>query len=89
MPKFRKKPVVIDATQWYPGVKIEGVCGDDPKMICGCVLVGGDASRPHIHTLEGSMLVSPGDWIITGVQGERYPRKPDIFEQTYEKVEEE
>ena len=39
-----------------------------------------------IHTLEGEMIASPGDWIITGVHGEKYPCKPDIFEKTYEKV---
>ena len=41
-----------------------------------------------IQTLEGTMHADPGDYIITGVKGERYPCKPDIFEQTYEKVEE-
>lgn len=40
-----------------------------------------------IHTLEGDMLASPGDYIITGVHGEQYPCKPDIFEETYELVE--
>lgn len=40
-----------------------------------------------IHTLEGSMLASPGDYIITGINGEKYPCKPDIFEKTYELVE--
>lgn len=40
-----------------------------------------------IETLEGAMKASPGDWIITGVNGEKYPCKPDIFEKTYEKVE--
>lgn len=39
-----------------------------------------------IETLEGNMLASPGDWIITGVNGEQYPCKPDIFEKTYQKV---
>ena len=43
--------------------------------------------RPYIATLEGDHLVTPGDWIITGVKGEHYPCKPDIFEATYEKVE--
>jgi hypothetical protein len=42
---------------------------------------------PVIKTLEGDHLVTPGDWIITGVKGEHYPCKPDIFEMTYEKVE--
>lgn len=37
-----------------------------------------------IETLEGNMVVTPGDWIITGVKGEHYPCKPDIFEATYE-----
>jgi hypothetical protein len=37
-----------------------------------------------IDTLEGSHIVCPGDWIITGVQGEHYPCKPDIFEATYD-----
>lgn len=40
-----------------------------------------------IDTLEGGHTVCPGDWIITGVQGERYPCKPDIFEATYEPVD--
>ncbi len=28
-----------------------------------------------------------GDYIIKGIQGEFYPCKPDIFEQSYESVE--
>ena len=60
MPKFRKKPVVIDAYQ------------TDIEMT--------------INTLEGPLTASPGDWIITGVNGEQYPCKPDIFEKTYDPV---
>lgn len=40
-----------------------------------------------IETLEGAMHASPGDYIITGVNGEQYPCKPDIFEKTYEPIE--
>jgi len=40
-----------------------------------------------IQTLEGALKAEPGDWIITGVSGEQYPCKPDIFEKTYEKVD--
>ena len=40
-----------------------------------------------IVTLEGTMRAEVGDWIITGVKGERYPCKPDIFKATYELVE--
>jgi hypothetical protein len=39
-----------------------------------------------ILTLEGTMMASPGDWVIRGVQGEFYPCKPDIFAATYEPV---
>lgn len=40
-----------------------------------------------VHTLEGDMLANVGDYIITGVNGEQYPCKPDIFEKTYERVD--
>ena len=73
--KFRKKPVVIEATQWFN-------YGDHPA-----VWIHSDFLTPHVSTLEGAMTVTPGDWIITGVKGEHYPCKPDIFEMTYEKVE--
>lgn len=90
--KFRKKPVVIEAEQWFPGKHVDGVCGDDPNKLCGSVLVGGLEDnahlKPHVHTLEGIYAVTPGDWIITGVKGEKYPCKPDIFPLTYEPVEE-
>jgi len=82
MPKFRKKPVVIEAVQWFPGVKIDGVkeaTDLDPNSPEGL----GWATIP---TLEGTMTVSPGDWVITGVKGEKYPCKPDIFAATYEPV---
>ncbi len=41
----------------------------------------------YIDTLEGTMKADIGDYIITGVNGEQYPCKPDIFEKTYESVE--
>lgn len=42
-----------------------------------------------IATLEGIMHASVGDYIITGVNGEQYPCKPDIFKQTYEEISDE
>lgn len=79
--KFRKKPVIIEAEQFYPEVK------PWPE---GVYAVGGNARGEVccIDTLEGRLHVSPGDWIITGVRGEKYPCKPDIFEATYEPVPE-
>ncbi len=83
MPKFRKLPVVIEAEQYFPGKNIEGVFDAN---VTGC----GHSTRrgPHCHTLEGPLNIQDGDWIIKGVNGEFYPCKPDIFELTYEKVEE-
>lgn len=40
-----------------------------------------------IHTLKGDMKASVGDYIITGVHGEQYPCKPDIFKETYQPLE--
>ena len=83
--RYRKKPVVIDAEQWFANSRkvIDGVC---TKADTGIMLFIGGSGQPHIHTLEGIYEVSEGDWIITGVKGEKYPCKPDIFEQTYEPV---
>jgi hypothetical protein len=78
--KFRKKPVVIEATQWWKW-------GDHPHVTYFEVDEDGNAIEFGIDTLEGWMIVTPGDWIITGVKGEHYPCKPDIFEMTYEAVE--
>lgn len=39
-----------------------------------------------IQTLEGTMKASVGDWIITGIKGEQYPCKPDVFKRTYQPV---
>lgn len=91
MPKYRKNPVVIEAVQ-YDGTnekeielfvnKTIGVSGltldYDPKV-----------KGYFIRTLEGRMTVSEGDYVIKGVEGEFYPCKPDIFEKTYTKVEDE
>ena len=129
--KFRKKPVVIDATQWFKnGDHPEDYCvpvrrlnagdpvtgdvrtqtGDlvpDPETGAESFLCEGNVVRyfrrpdipgtqmcskcgalMHNHgwidTLEDGHNVCPGDWIITGVQGERYPCKPGIFAATYE-----
>ena len=81
--KFRKKPVVIDAVRWMTD-NFHEVCdfaGDK-------IRAGIDGRMLYVDTPEGSMAVSPFDWIIRGIAGEFYPCKPDIFENTYEKVEE-
>jgi hypothetical protein len=88
--KYRKKPVVIEAVQWLK-------MGDHPLVRKPTASVNFEWERRQglpkgsigeIQTLEGWMLVTPGDYIITGVKGEHYPCKPDIFAMTYELVEE-
>lgn len=81
MAKFRKKPVVIEAEQYLAPVAQQ--C--DP-LIDGVEYDGN--GNPFIRTLEGMMNVSDGDWIITGIKGEKYPCKDEIFRMTYDPVEE-
>ncbi len=115
--KFRKKPVEIEAEQWwkhgdYSERGVVGLYRHPPVDPATGEVSAGDSAilmgrlrhcetperfrRPtcehlmHDHgwidTLEGGHVVCPGDWIITGVQGERYPCKPDIFAATYDEV---
>jgi hypothetical protein len=79
--KYRKKPVVIEAIQ-YTGSNANEVL----KWASLAYLIE-KAGGIEIETLEGVMRASPGDWVIRGVRGELYPCKPDIFEATYERVE--
>jgi len=122
MSKFRKKPVVIEASQWFKnGDHPADYEHDQDGMEKGVQRTFSGAERKargweggivryyrrpddsgsracehcsktmHEHgwidTLEGGHNVCPGDWIITGVKGERYPCKPDIFAATYEPAE--
>jgi len=81
--KFRKKPVEIEARLYTRDnwVEIANWLRESDVRVAGS-----SDGRLFIPTLEGDMAASPGDWIIRGVQGEFYPCKPDIFEQTYEEV---
>jgi len=94
--KYRKKPVVVEAVQ-YKGCITDDILNFTNQSIkietgIGSSEDGGGYlqkyTRVTISTLEGEMLVSQGDYIIKGVNGEFYPCKPDIFEKTYEKVKE-
>lgn len=77
MPLFRKKPVVIEAVQFFgPNFdELEKFVGGDAEFRDGELIIA---------TLEGTLHASPNDWIIKGVKGEFYPCKPDIFAATYE-----
>lgn len=111
MKTYVKKPVKVQATQWFENgdhpldfsVQIPG--GPPVKNSEGRIVryfrhpdVDGQLKCKHcgiimnnhgwIDTLESGHVVCPGDFIITGVKGEMYPCKPDIFEQTYSSVNE-
>ncbi len=82
MAKFVKRPVVIEAEQYtHYGQQIDGLCWESWHQLPMGV------GLPHIHTLEGVHTVREGDWIITGIRGEKYPCKDDIFRATYDPVE--
>ena len=119
--QFRKKPVVVEATQWFKNgdhpldyadsqVGLENgqervFSGEERKAKGWEGAIVRYFRRPdvfgherckhcdetmHVHgwidTKEGGHIVCPGDWIITGIAGENYPCKPDIFAATYEAV---
>lgn len=92
--KYKKKPVVIEAFQ----LNERGLIGEDWfwDAVSNDTIITHDFGKHNvspawceIKTLEGVMIANTGDYIIQGIQGEIYPCKPDIFEQTYEKVEDE
>ena len=103
--KYRKKPIVIEAVQWFPPgdqrhepsmlSHRKGNAVDPPDyrqsgdIFCFCEGaspgMGGDTYFIRIE--RDNVQVHPGDWIITGVKGEKYPCKPDIFAATYEHPE--
>lgn len=103
MAKYRKKPITVEATQWFKNgdhpldgndSSVEGklvryyrhpeINGKLLCPLCKDIMI----AHGWIETLEGGHIVCPGDWIITGVNGEHYPYKPDIFEKTYDEIEE-
>lgn len=114
MNQFRKKPIVIEATQWFKNgdhpddasqsiTKRDGSDGvlsegrvvryyrnpeDDGKYLCDHSDCGATMHKHGwIDTLEGGHIVCPGDWVVTGVKGERYPVKDEIFCLIYEAVD--
>ena len=87
MPKFRKKPVEIEARRHDGSPAGEA---DLIEWIGGEARVehdGGESTNLIIPTLEGDHIANVGDWIIKGVAGEFYPCKPGIFAATYDAVE--
>lgn len=95
MAKYRKKPVVIEAYQ-YEGDFVSSGNWTAPDWVNeaynnGILVykeVGNTPPELYVKTIEGDMKCNYKDYIIKGVKGELYPCKPDIFEETYEQVDE-
>lgn len=96
--QYRKKPVVIEAFQMTEERRNDN--SDWPQWLHeawnglpdqdGTLHVDPDDPERHklvVYTIEGVHRITWGDWIIRGVKGELYPCKPDIFEMTYEAVD--
>lgn len=94
--RYRKKPVIVEAEVYRPGLEDGYKVYERDYPEEGYYFVEKGGFDPEIHvklgpaikTLEGWLEVNeePADIIVTGVKGERYPVKPDIFEATYEPV---
>lgn len=76
--KYRKKPVVIEAVRFTTVEALKKIF-PDAKIV-------EIAGNIYVRTLEWDMKISEWDYIIKGIKGEYYPCKPDIFEETYERV---
>jgi hypothetical protein len=89
--RYRKKPVVIEARQFLSVPACEADIVDWAASSGVTIEVehdGGELTQLRIPTLEGDHIATHEDFIIKGIKGEFYPCKPDIFEATYESVEE-
>lgn len=83
MPRFRKRPIEVEAFQW----DATKPTGDMLREWSDHRVRHHGGSVCYIETLEGTMEARPGDWIVRGIAGEFYPVKPDIFATIYEPVE--
>lgn len=81
--KYRKKPIVVDAMQ-YTG----SLTNINMLLEFGSPHLSFSNGKIVISTLKGDIIANVRDWIIEGIDGEFYPCKPNIFEKTYEKVDE-
>lgn len=77
MPTFRTRPLEVQAVQYIA----------ESHLPEGVIVNPRQHDEPFVSTLEGDQLVRDGDWIITGVKGEKYPCREGVFRATYEPVD--
>ena len=100
--RYRKKPVVVNAFQWFPHLAepnfLKRAFDAGTIKVVHIEILGRSfietsnktkETALKIETLEGPMFAFEGDYVIEGVRGEFYPCKPDIFEETYSVADEE
>lgn len=83
-----KKPIIVEAVYWDGKVSTMKELESIGMKHGVCMQQGGKVHCLTITTLEGEMKAEVGDYIIKGIKGEFYPCKPDIFNQTYNKIKE-
>lgn len=76
MAKYRKRPPVVEAVEWQPGVVVDALC---TRAECDSGVDGA-----HVHTARGAIALAPGDFIVTDENGRTFPCKPDVFHIAYE-----
>lgn len=88
MARYRKRPVVVEAEQWFPGKEVPGV-----HWVCDYLQEDADGKTQVCHqayvvTIHGERArIAPGDWVITEPDGiHHYPCKDVVFQATYEPV---
>ena len=89
MNRYRKKPVEVEAIQFTRRNIVEVMEFTNNQIEITTEIRMNGKMYAEIETIEGIMKVSENDYIIKGVNGEFYPCKPDIFEKTYEVIEDE
>ena len=73
--KYRKKPVIIEAEEYKPGME-DGFVEIDKKQV------------PYLKAYSFLTLISPGDFIVDGILRTKDVMSPERFHEEYEPVEE-
>jgi hypothetical protein len=75
MARFRKKSVIVEADQWFPGKEVDGV-----------IAIESGAIVPYVDRGTHTVSVFPGDWVVREPQGKIYPVKPNRFVEDFEPI---